>query len=284
MSRYAYHRPRSLEEAWRLKEAEPDARYVAGGTDLMVRIKDGTVHPRALISLRSIPELAGITVNGGLRIGAGTCIADIVAHSQVRADWPVLADACRALGSPQIRNVATIGGNLANASPCADTATPLLVLDARVELAGPRGRRTVPLTEFFRGPGETCRTPEEVVSAVFVERPPAVARTLFVKQGRVKMDLAVASVSVRLDLDGGRCRTVRVAAGSVAPTPVRLREVEAVLEGQAPSPGLFAEAQRLAASAVAPITDLRSTAEHRRTLVGVFVRRALEALTGGAPS
>jgi len=193
----------------------------------------------------------------------------------------VLAQAAGVLGSVQIRNAATVGGNLCNASPCADTAPALLVLGARLRLEGPGGHREIPLEEFFRGPGETSRTKDEVVTLVLLDPPAAGARSAYRKQGRVHMDLAQASLAVLVELEGVTCRRAMVAAGSVAPVPLRLKPVEALLAGVALDEGALEAAGALASRTVAPITDVRATAEYRRAIVGVFLRRMLADLRDG---
>jgi carbon-monoxide dehydrogenase medium subunit len=283
MAGFEYHRPRTLQEAWQLKQSIAGSRYVAGGTDLMVRIKNATraERPPALISLRGVEELDGIdTEDDGetTRIGALTRIADLLRSPLLRERFPALVAAASRLGSSQIRNAATIGGNLCNASPCADTAPPLLVYEARARLESETGTRELALEDLFLGPGETPLGPDEVLTRILLGRPEPTARALFLKKGRVRMDLAQASVAVLLVLDKKRCIKARIAAGSVAPTPVRLKPVEELLEGHELSETLLAEAQQLAARTVAPITDLRSTEEYRRQIIGVYVKRAARQL------
>lgn len=273
-----YHRPTSLAEALRLAADEPAARFLAGGTDLLVAMREGRARPPALISLRRVPELAGISDGGALTIGALTTVADLIAHRGVAEACPVLVEAARAIGGPQIRNAATVGGNLCNASPCADLAPPLLVLDAAVRLEGPRGGRELPLEDFFEAPGRTRLAPGELLTAIVVPRPPSGARAAFAKKGRVAMDLALASVAVLLELDGDRCGLARVAAGSVAPRPIRLRGVEALLEGQRLEPERLAAARAQAEREVSPISDVRAGAVYRRRLVGALLSRAVARL------
>jgi len=234
--------------------------------------------PSSLISLRAVAELAGIAHGKPTRIGALTLVADLAADEGLKARYPALVEAADRLGSPQIRNAATIGGNLCRAAPCADLAPPLLVYEARAKIRRPGGVREVPIEEFMRGPGVTCLEPGELLTDVLLDPPSAGARSTFLKKGRVRMDLSLASVAVLLATEGGICRRVRVAAGSVGPTPLRLREVEALLEGQALTSALVAEAGKVASASVLPISDVRTTAEYRRTIVGVYVRRALAAL------
>ena len=274
MKPQAYHRPRTLDELWRLQEADPDARLIAGGTDLMV----GDDQPRALISLRSIPGLDGIEMGPPTRIGALTLVADVLAHKGIAARFPTLTQACHLFASMQIRNAATVGGNLCNASPAADLAPPLLVHDAIVRLSSPGGAREMPLEEFFLGPGRTALALGEVLTDVLLHPPPDGAATTFLRKTRVRMDIALISVAVRLDLEGARCKAARVAAGAVAPTPLRLKAVEALLEGESITPQLAAEAGALAAQSVEPVDDIRTTASYRRHMVGVYVKRAIEEL------
>jgi CO/xanthine dehydrogenase FAD-binding subunit len=283
MLRFEYHRPRSLPEALRLRGADPASRYVAGATDVLVQVRAGALSPSALISLRSVNELCGIEVGPrGARIGAATTIAQIAAHAGLRESYPVLTDAAAVLGSPQIRNAATVGGNLCNASPCADTAPALLVLDARLRLASASGTREIALSELFLGPGATCLAPGELVTDVLLDPPAKGTRAAYCKKGRVHMDLAQASLAVLVVLEGAVCRKARLAAGSVAPVPLRLKEVEAVLEGAKLSDEVLRSAADLAGRSVKPITDVRATADYRRALIGTFLHRTLAALRDGS--
>lgn len=279
-----YFRPAMLEEAWDIVQRSPGARYVAGATDLFVKMKNGQVRPDALVSLRSIPRLRGIGCGESVRIGATTTISDIVGHEGLRGRLPLLVEAARRLGSVQIRNAATIGGNLANCSPCADTATALLVMEARVRLEGPNGRREMPVREYFRGPGVSCAFVGEILTDIIVEPPPEGTFVLYQKKGRVRMDLAVASVAALLRMDAGTCVRARLAAGSCAAVPLRLVKVEALLEGRALTAELAEEAGRLAAGSVAPISDIRATEAYRRRIIGAYVRRAVEAAMEGGTS
>lgn len=276
MKHFEYHRPLSLEEAWELKKKIPDSLFIAGGTDVLVGIKNSEIHPRALISLRSIPGLDRIDTGKVTRIGALATISDIIQNPGLQKDFPALVEAAKSLGSVQIRNVATIGGNLCNCSPCADMALPLLVMEARVRLQTAQGKREILLDEFFKGPGKSCLTSNEIMTDILLDTPPKKTKAVFMKKGRVKMDLAVASVAVRLEMEGNKCLKARVAAGSVAPVPLRLSKVEAILEGATLTQKHVAEAQRLTEDSVLPITDIRSTEEYRRQITGVFVKRAIE--------
>jgi carbon-monoxide dehydrogenase medium subunit len=276
MSRFSYHKPKTIDDALQLKNEKRGAVYIAGGTDVIVQIKNQELRPSALISLRNIPGLAHIEVNGGARIGALATISDIIQHPTLAQAFPLLMEAARRIGSVQIRNVATIGGNLCNCSPCADMALPLLVLEAKVRLRTSETTREVPVEDFFKGPGESCLLSDEIMTDIRLDAPDVNTIAVFMKKGRVKMDLAVASVAVLLDMEGDLCRKAHIAAGSVAPVPRRLREVEEKLEGTILSEQTISEAQKIAKSSVVPITDIRSTEDYRREIVGVFVKRSLE--------
>jgi len=273
-----YHKPGTVEEAWRLQSATKGARYLAGGTDLLVQLRSRGEQPAALISLRSIPELQGIELNAGAVIGGGVVLADVIRHPGLAVAYPLLCQAARSVGSPQIRNVATLAGNLCNASPCADSAPALLVLDARVRLRGPEGERELALQDFFQGPGLTARHPAEILTAVILPPPVPGSRGFFSKKGRVGMDLAKVSVAAALQLRGTSCTGARIAVGSVAPVPLRLPRAERILLAGPLSEDRLAQAAEAARQAVAPITDLRSSAAYRRRLVGTLLQRGLREL------
>lgn len=281
MTTFDYLRPNTLSEAFELARTSSDARFVAGGTDLLLRIREGKLRPKTLISLRGIEELCGIRLGEPTRLGAATRVAELLEHAELGARFPVLRDAAKTLGSVQIRNVATIGGNLINASPCADLAPPLLVHDARVVLQSAAESRELSLEELFVAPGETRLGPGELLTTVLLEAPPPSRRAVFEKIRRVSMDISIASVAVALDVEDGVCRRARVAAGSVAPRPLRLVETERALEGRELDAAVAAAAAEQASEEVCPITDIRSTAEYRRHVIGVLVRRAVEKLAKG---
>lgn len=279
---FDYLRPRSLEEALELKTRTEGARYLAGGTDLLVRMKERKERPSALISLRRVAGLSGVHVDGVVRIGSATPIADCISDAALGVRFPVLIQAMASMGSVQIRNVATVGGNLCTASPCADTAPPLLVLGARIAVwsANDGREEEIPLEELFLGPRKTRLGPHDLATAVVLDQPSRKARAIFLKKTRVQMDMALASVAVLLELDGTKCLKARVAAGSVAPTPRRLDAVESLLTGQLLTPDVIRAAAQLARDTVAPICDVRAGDEYRRHVTGVFVKRAIEALLG----
>jgi len=279
---FDYHRPKTLEEAWRLADSDAEARFVAGGTDVMVRIREGKIAPRALIALSGISDLTRIDVGPPLVLGAGVRVAELQSHAGLGRALPVLGQAAAQLGSVQIRNVATLGGNLCNASPCADLAPPLLVHEARLRVASAMGTREVPLASFFVGPRASVLGPGEILSAVVVDAPAPNARAVFLKKGRVRMDIALASVAVLLETEGKHCVKARIAAGSLGPCPMRLAKTEAVLTGQALDDRGLALAREAAEQEVRPITDVRASADYRRHLAGALLERGIRALMNGA--
>lgn len=280
MNDYDYHRPKTLDEAFEARRREPGARWLAGGTDLLVQLKQGRVAcPSALISLRGVSELHGIEQDDGrLRIGALAPLHAIATHPLVKAHFPSLVTSIEVIGSRQIRNVASLGGNLCNASPGADAAPPLLTFDARVELRGPDGSRELALDEFFLGPGSTQLAEHEIMSAILLAIPAAGSRSVFLRKARVAMDIATVSVALMVEGDGQRIERAHAAAGAVAPVPLRLRAVEALLADSEPDAELLARAQAVAMEEIAPITDIRASAHYRRKLTGVLLRRSLETL------
>lgn len=278
MTDFAYHKPHSLEEVWKIKQDNREARYIAGGTDLLIRMKNRIESPPALISLRSIGGLSEISLGECLTIGSLVTISRLINHTEINRLFPVLVQAAKCLGSVQIRNVATLGGNLCNASPAADTAPPLLVLEAAVQITGRNHSREVSLDEFFIGPGQTKLEEDEIITAIKIPLPSPAAKAVFIKKGRVGMDLSKACLAVLLEMEGKNCKKVRISAGAVAPVPLRLKKTESRLEGETLTPDLIKEAQEIASAEVKPITDLRSTKAYRKELVGVLLKRAIEQL------
>lgn len=271
--------------------AREGARVLAGGTDLLNAIKTNLVHPRLLVYILGIEELKKLSWNGRaggadaggagngdgtLSIGAAVRLADLEYDLKVAEAFPALVEAVRVIGGTQIRNMATLSGNLANASPGADTPPVLLVLGAQVEIAGPGGTRRLALEGFFTGPKRTVLEPGEMLRAVLVPRPPAASGAAFRRLGRVSLDIAKINCAAWLARDGERIATARVAFGSVAPTPVRAPGVEAALVGQKGGETLFRQAAELAGADIAPITDVRSTDAYRRQVAAVLLREALQ--------
>jgi len=278
----AHHRPTSLDEALRIAREVPGARFIAGGTDVLVHVRSGRVPvPPALVSLRRVPGLRGVTIGDTIKIGALTTVGELAAHTELARLVPALVMAARAFAGPQIQNAATIGGNLCNASPCADLVPPLLVHDARVVTRGSGGRNVIELDEFFIAPGETLLDDGEIVTEIVLPLPAAGTCSTFGRKVRVAMDLAIVNVAVAMRMDGSTCRAARVAAGAVAPTPLRLPDVEEYLTDRVLDDETHRRAGALAAAGVAPISDVRAGASYRRHMTSVMVRRALAELAAG---
>jgi carbon-monoxide dehydrogenase medium subunit len=276
---FRLHRPENLGAAIELaRERGPEARYLAGGTDLIIEINRRRRTPSDLISLDRLAELSGIELHPDrVEIGALTTMKTIECDARLRGPLGALPEAARVVGGHQIRNVATLGGNIANASPAADLLPMLLVLDAEVVLAGAAAARRLPLGRFLRGPGVTACEPGELLRRVDFGRPPANAATAFLKAGRRRaMEISIVCVAALLALDEqGRVREARIALGAVGPTALRATPAEAILRGAEPSVAALRAAGAAAASHCAPISDVRASAWYRRRLVAALVPRAL---------
>jgi len=276
-----YQAPRSLEEAAEILRAG-NVSVLAGGTDLMPQTQAGKLHLQPiLMNVRHVPELQGIAEQDGVvRIGALATITELLASALVRERLNLLWQACDHFASDQIRNAATVGGNLCNASPAGDTLVPLLALEARVVLAAkPNGAlqaRRVPLGEFFVGPGRTSRASGELLVAVEVPLPPPGFAGAFYKHGtRPGLDIAAISIAAGARRDGKRLRHVRIAFGAVAPTPIRAPRAEAALEGRAADAATLDAAAEAALEDVRPISDVRASDWYRRELIHNMLNRVL---------
>ena len=272
--------PTTLDGALHVLADHPDAHVLAGGTDLMVEVNYGHRRPSAVLSLRRVDELRGWRIDGDeIVLGAGLTYAEMET-GELAELLPALAQAARTVGSPQIRNTGTVGGNLGTASPAGDTLPVLSALDATVVLASVRGERTLSIHDFVTGPKRTAREPDELIVAARVPRVRGPQEYLKVGT-RNAMVISVAGCAVVVDLDG---RTVRCALGSVGPVPIRCRDAEAFVVGKidwdaeparVSDPRTYETFGSLAAEAARPIDDHRSTAAYRRHACGVMARRAL---------
>lgn len=256
----------------------PDARLLAGGTDLLVDLKAGRVSVGHVISIRSVEGLRGVSEDrDGLRIGALTTVTQLDRAPAVRERYAPLLDATRKMAAPQVRNAATVGGNIASAVPCADLPPILTALNASVMLWSPDGEREVPLEAFFTGPRQTVREDTEVLTAIRVPAPPAGFGAAYARFGlRDGNTIAVAAVAASLLLGkDGNVREARVVLGAVAPIPRLVPAADAALIGQPPTEAAFQAAAKAAMAAAEPISDVRGSAEYRRELVGVLTCQAL---------
>jgi carbon-monoxide dehydrogenase medium subunit len=282
LPRFEYRHATSLLQAATLLAENPAAQALAGGTDLLVDLRERRRQPSMLVDVAGLPELAGIAADdGATRIGGGVTVGQLLASPLVEARLPALRAAARDFADFLTRNKATLGGNLANASPGADLVVPLLALDAAVVLAGAAGERTVPLDAFLLGPRRTAVRPGELIRQVVVPRPPG--RQAWYKLGLKRGGaIAVVSVATSMALDpAGRVAAARIALGAVGPRPFRARDAEAHLVGAAPDPGRLAAAADLAAAAARPISDVRGGADYRTAMVRALVARCLGQETGG---
>ena len=275
-----YFEPKTVSEALSvLAKHGAEAKVIAGGTDVMVDIKFKE-EPGGLVNIKKISGLSGITENGaGLRIGALTTIRDIESSALVRDKLPVLWESSHQFASLQVRNTATIGGNICRASPSGETLAPLLVLDARAKLAFADGEKTVPFTSFFQGPGKSSAGVNGLLTEIEIPYPPASSKGVYLKHAvRGAMDIAMVGVAVLITPDGGKnsIQDARIGLGAVAPTPVRASKTEALLRGKPLTAALLKEAGALAASEASPINDQRSSAENRRWIVEALTRRGLQ--------
>jgi aerobic carbon-monoxide dehydrogenase medium subunit len=272
-----YETPRSVSEAVRLMTADPGARVLAGGTDLLVQFRTGVRQPSAFVDVKRIPELMSIAIDAhGLRLGAATPAAVIGEHAELRRLWPGLAESVRLIGSTQIQGRGSVGGNLCNASPAADTTSALIVNRAECVIAGPNGERTVPVEAFSLAPGRTVLQPGELLVAIRVPRPAARTSDAYLRLiPRTEMDIAIAGAAASVTLDAaGLCTTARVAIGAVAPTALRVPAAEQALVGSRLDEASLKRAADAASAEARPIDDKRGTTAYRRTVAGVLTRRA----------
>jgi CO/xanthine dehydrogenase FAD-binding subunit len=294
---FNYVVPRSHAEASALLgDGNGSVRPFMGGTDLLIRMRGGVVRPACVIDLKGLPGMRDIRPGeqGWLVIGAACTMNQVALHPLVQEHYDLLSQACNSVASYQLRNRATVGGNICNASPAADTAPALYCLDAVAETFGPDGVCRVPITEFFVGPGKTALRPGEFLTAILLPPAPAGTRGVFSKLGRTKLgDISIVSVAVladsgsaeahAIDTQQSGVRKVRIALGAVGPTPLRVAEAEAALAEDA-SPEGVRRAAEVAAAAARPIDDMRAGAAYRRAMVGVLARRSIEAVLATSSS
>jgi carbon-monoxide dehydrogenase medium subunit len=273
----AYEAPRSIAQAVELLSSDPGAKIFAGGTDLLVQFRAGLRKPTAFVDVKRIPELTSIAIDrDGLRLGAAAPAAEICEHAELKRLWPGLVDAVNLIGSTQIQGRASVGGNLCNASPAADTTCALIVNRAVCVIAGPAGERIVAVEDFCTAPGKTVLERGELLVAIRVPRPAARTSDAYLRLiPRTEMDIAVAGAGVSMTLDAsGVCTAARVAIGAVAPTALLVPDAAAALIGTRLDAGALAKAADASTAASRPISDKRGTTAYRRSMAGVLTRRA----------
>ncbi|MDP2971017.1 MAG: FAD binding domain-containing protein [Deltaproteobacteria bacterium] len=301
MKKFDYFKPTTLDEALSLlNQYGEKAKLIAGGTDVIVMIKQKKMAPEVLISLRGIPGLDQIEDNGTFRIGAMVTHRTIEKSELIRKKFSALADAVDVLGSVQIRNVATIGGNICTAAPSSDTASPLLALGAQVKLKSAKSERTIPLEESFTGPGQTVLQPGEILTWIEIQKPfPNTGSAYWKHQRRQALDLPILGVAVLISLDKATvtcsdllcttapistvlhsleedeltCKEIRIALGVAAPTPMRAKKAENLLRGKKISDELLNEVAEMAAAEAQPRDSVRGEAWYRRDMIKVLVKR-----------
>lgn len=276
MAEVRYEAPRTVSDAVKIA-ATSGAKFIAGGTDLLVQIRNGAAQPAVYVDIKRIPELIGVTLDSsGVRIGAATPAAVVCENAEVRKLWPGLLDGTGLIGSTQIQGRGSIGGNLCNASPAADSVCGLIINEARCVIAGPKGERTVPVEQFNTGPGKNVLQPGELLVALFLPRPQPRSADAYLRMiPRTEMDIAVVGAGVRVTLDAsGTCTAARVAIGAVAPTAILVPEAAASLIGTKIDDAALAKAAAAASAAARPISDKRGSADYRKKIVGVMTRRA----------
>ncbi len=281
LPKFKYHAPKTLAEAVQLMDTLEYAKPVIGGTDLVPLLREAACTPSHIVDLNNVAELNYVREQDGF-----ICIGATATHSQVAASElmrkaPAVVDAVSRIGSPQVRNRGSVTGNLCNASPAADSAPPLLVYDAEAKIVSSGETAIVPLPELFAGPKINCLEPNELVTEIRFPVPPESSSSSFKRIGRRKaFTLSVVSAAAYVEMEGGVCTEARVAFGSVAETPIRAPGVEELLAGKELDSQTISEAAEAAKQGVSPVTDVRGTAEYRRDMCGVLLRRALYTAVG----
>jgi CO/xanthine dehydrogenase FAD-binding subunit len=287
---FEYFAPKDVREACRLlKEHDGRAKVMAGGTDLLVHMKHRTVVPQYVIGLKHLPDLGYIEYNEdrGLRIGTLATHQSVAENPLIKERFGALGAACSKVGTPQIRSMGTVGGNLCNGSPSSDSAPPLIALNAAVKLQGLEGERVIPLEAFFVGPGETTLRAGEILTEIQVPSPSLQTQLAYMKlPARTAVDMAAVSAAVFVTLDSKNeiCHDIRIVLGAVAPTPLRARRAEEVLKRKKIEDTLIQQAARLASEEAQPISDIRSSADYRKEMVKVLTKQAIRQALAQATS
>ena len=265
---FDYYKPKTLSEALEIISKLKDFKILAGGTDLLIDLRIRRYTPKNIVDISGIKELRYIVDEGNkVRIGALTTLQELADSPIIKSKLPLLAEAANQIASWQIRSMGTVGGNLCNASPAADTAPPLMVYEAKLKLKSKKKERTIPITKFFKGPGLTVCEPDEMLTEIIIPHPPKGMGSKFIKIARTSMDLAKVNVAVALLIsEDDVIEDVRIALGAVAPTPIRAWSAEEFLRDKEVSISNIKKAAKLVLKDISPISDVRASAEYRREM------------------
>ena len=277
LPRFTIHRPASIDEALELMGALESVKPMAGGTDLLPLLRDRVIAVDEIVDIQGLHELKGITVEGGaLKIGALTTLTEVLESPLVAEKAPVLREAVGHIGSVQTRNQGTLAGNLCNASPAADSAPALMVLGAQARVASATGAKKTPVEELFAGPKMNSLGKDELVTEIIVPELPPGSGAAFEKLGRRKgITLSVVNAAAYVEMEGEQCMDTRIALGAIATTPIRLPGVESTYKGKELTPEAIEESSRACYALVNPVDDVRASAEYRREMACVLVKRAI---------
>ena len=279
MNAFNYEAPSTLAEALKIMKAHGDkARPICGGTDLLIQMRAGVRQPDFVVDIKRVKEMRELKFNAksGLRLGAAVPCIDVAENPEMQRHYPGLTEAAHLIGSLQIQNRASVGGNLCNGSPAADTTPALIALRARARIAGPRSEREVPVEEFVVSPGRTVLKPGELLVQLLIPAPAPHSSDAYLRFiPRNEMDIAVVGVGVSVTLSGDTVKAARIGLGAVAATPLFADQASESLIGKKLDENALAAAARLASEKASPIDDMRGTAEYRNHVTGVLTRRAL---------
>ena len=277
---FEYFKPASIDEAVSLLAKHMGkAKPIAGGTDLLVLTKTDKVNPECLVDISGLHEQAYIKSDGeGIKIGALTTIRDLETSTLLKEKGYILTEAAHQTGSVQVRNVATIGGNICHGAPYADMPPALIALEAKVKIVGSKGERVTPLEECFMDTKRTALKHDEILTEITIPNQPPRTGATFLKLGRLSVDIALVNAAVRISLGPNKdiCENARIVMGAVAPTPIRARKAEALVSGKALAESLIKAAAQVAAGETKPLSDVRSSADYRREMCMVLVKHGLE--------
>ncbi len=280
LPKFEYFEPKTLEAALNLlKQNGDDAYLLAGGTDVLVKMRSGRLKPKVVIGLQGIEDLNGIHFDSskGLTIGATARLVEVASHPDVLKHYPALACAARVMANVQVRNMGTVAGNLCNAAPSAENAPPLMAMGADVAAASLKGERRIPLDRFFKGPGLTDLEHGEIMTSIFIPLPAPRSGASYKRiSARCGVDIAAVCVGLMITLDGGICKEARIVLGAVAPVPMRAIGAEDIMRGGKWTQELIEKAATRAVEESKPISDVRASADYRKKMVAVLTLRALE--------